>query len=690
MKRSLIVLLLFFGSQLSANYYPRQIQTDLDRGLISAADAVYFNAIRYLRPELLPARYAPEAPQISKCGTETIQQVRYHWTLFTRSQQNDLESFAYRPDMPESYVSPDGQFRVHYTREGPDSVSIDDQDASGVPDYVERAAEYLMESYQVEIMEMGLQEPPPDIESSGPEWDVYLRHIPGYYGWVNIDQLVSVNPDIYTTFMTLDNDYVHTKTKGLEALRVTIAHEFQHMIQYGYIFRDENNNGVCDDQFLNEAAATWMEDRVYDEVNDYLYYLPYLFNETNRSFSTFNGRREYGLCIWFHFLEKRFYGMDMLRRILNEMIFHPAIEACDAALQGLGNSFADQLSLFYAWNMMTGVRADTIRFYPEGHLYPEINMDWSTVLDQDTLLQTSVRATASRYFGFTREDSTLYTLIPVNTGLPENMTDQCYLVFGHRNEDVEYTAIDDDMQAALFYQSDVEWRCWTTVHVPNTVSSTVLVEPLFGAPASSIRGTLWEDADGNGIPDEGEGFGIPEVLLGLREAGADTLLYTEDDSLYAPIWTNADGLYEFESLFEGIYLLSIDESSLSQDFVPTTDGWTREIRIDDHPQIFEINFGFRRETTWQPTVVPNPFIPAEHEQVRFPIHLQEAQTVWLSVYSLSGFLVHEDDVYLSDGPQFLLWNGKDKHGDTVSSGVYLYIIESDARVIRRDKLVVVR
>lgn len=687
----IIGAVLFCFSHLSAGVFSRLIQADLDQGRLSRPDAVYYEAIRGLRPDLLPERYIPDVRTIEKCAAPLIQQVRHFWPQFSAVQKSHLAPFAFRPELDHAFVSPDSRFRIHFDTDtlSAHHVPPEDADGSGIPDYVERAADYLMESYQVEIAEMGLQEPPPDADDSGPEWDVYLRNIPGYYGYVNIDQKVGADPDIYTTYMTLDNDYVHTHTKGLEALRVTIAHEFLHMIQYGYIFRDENRNGICDDQFLNEAASTWMEDRVYDDVNDYLYYLPNFFKRTNQSFDTFNGQREYGLCLWFHFLEKRFQGMDMLRRILNAMIVYPAMEACDAVLHDVGNTFADQLSLFYAWNMMTADRADTVRFYPEGHLYPQLMLDLNAPFHQDTLLTISVRPTASRYYGFTSDENTLYTLIATNTGMPVQASGNCLLGLRSGNDQPDYTPLDAHMQAGLFSDSDVLWECMGVVVPQHTLSSMVIIEPRHGTLTSRLTGTVWEDTDGDGLLAEGLEPGLYEVHMDLTEAGQDGLFDTGDDVIFPAAESMPSGAYEFLALYAGLYRIAVDPKTLPNGFLSTTGGFSRDINVPDSTHIQGIDFGFR-ELASRPAAIPNPFIPAEHGQVRIPVDLPAPQTIRLIVYSLSGFRVFEQEFYLTEGLQFLQWDGRGEHGDPVPSGVYLYLLEAEYQILRREKLVIVR
>ena len=53
----------------------------------------------------------------------------------------------------------------------------------------------------------------------------------------------------------------------MPSFRVTVAHEFFHAIQYAY--------DTAEDPWLMEATATWMEERVADDVNDNRQYLPH-------------------------------------------------------------------------------------------------------------------------------------------------------------------------------------------------------------------------------------------------------------------------------------------------------------------------------------------------------------------------------------------------------------------------------
>ena len=66
----------------------------------------------------------------------------------------------------------------------------------------------------------------------------------------------------------LDNDYAADEfptNTPIENLQVTIAHEYFHAVQFGY--------DIAEDPWFLEATAAWVEDIMYDRVDDNLQYL---------------------------------------------------------------------------------------------------------------------------------------------------------------------------------------------------------------------------------------------------------------------------------------------------------------------------------------------------------------------------------------------------------------------------------
>ncbi len=114
---------------------------------------------------------------------------------------------------------------------------------------------------------------PGDIGNPNGKFDVFLADTGRYgvYGYTNIDATTSTAPQ-QPAYLVLDNNFSTSKfcfsrpcTPPLDSMRVTVAHEFFHAIQFAY--------DVLEDTWLMEGSAVWMEDRVYDGINDYRQYV---------------------------------------------------------------------------------------------------------------------------------------------------------------------------------------------------------------------------------------------------------------------------------------------------------------------------------------------------------------------------------------------------------------------------------
>jgi hypothetical protein len=95
--------------------------------------------------------------------------------------------------------------------------------------------------------------------------DIYLKELGGrnLFGWAATD------PDQDTqaqhSYLVLDNDFDPNQFGGvpaLDSLRVTLAHEYGHVLQYGY--------DVTADGWHYESSAVWLEQRMYPALDDWL------------------------------------------------------------------------------------------------------------------------------------------------------------------------------------------------------------------------------------------------------------------------------------------------------------------------------------------------------------------------------------------------------------------------------------
>jgi hypothetical protein len=293
---------------------------------------------------------------------------------------------------PDTFDTPSGYFRIHYTITGPDSVyqaHVDDDPPDGVPDYVNRCADILDSVKVSEIDSLGYTSPPsdsgfPDNGGDG-RYDVYLVNLPAQYlGYVQAEEY-SPYPKA-TSYIVLRSDY--SPYAGwyddlLDPLRLTSAHQFFHAIQFGYDATEYEYGGDPPEikPYWMELSALWMEDMVYDHINDYLLYLPVFFESPWLSLTTYRDYTDlhaYGSCVWAFFLSER-YETDIIRKIWDKCAEVPGDNVLDATEQVLQqapyfSSLGEAFGEFTAWNFFTNVRADTVSFYSEGDLFDTNSM----------------------------------------------------------------------------------------------------------------------------------------------------------------------------------------------------------------------------------------------------------------------------------------------------------------------------
>ncbi|MFQ5752429.1 MAG: MXAN_6640 family putative metalloprotease, partial [bacterium] len=269
-------------------------------------DNLFLQALSVLPEHRIPVEYRAIIRPVAtiKCATMLVAEVQQKYDLFTPEQQSVLRKLLSRPDLPLNYVSASKRFKIHYAVSGPDSVSADDLNNNQIPDYVEETALAFENTYRVEIEDLGYLAPPDDVGEDGPEFDIYIAALrSGVYGLTTRETNFS--------FIQIDNDFNNGQlTHGIAGAKVTAAHEYFHAVQFGY-----RNFLTNDEKFYFELCSTWIEDVVFDEINDYYFFLRPFFIYTDTSFNMFDTRGHYyGEAIWNHFLVKRLQDINVVRR----------------------------------------------------------------------------------------------------------------------------------------------------------------------------------------------------------------------------------------------------------------------------------------------------------------------------------------------------------------------------------------
>ncbi|MCH9023709.1 MAG: hypothetical protein IH931_00085 [candidate division Zixibacteria bacterium] len=333
-----------------------------------------------------------------KCGTPTVAAFAMGFDQFDKEliSRHSLTLFDRPTETDETYDSPGGIFKVHFTRSGSHAVYQPNITTDGIPNYVVGVARIFDSVYTHIIITLGYPLPPSDggyAQGVDSLYDVYITNLGGavfgltYPDSLQFDGIGSLRG---TSFIELDNDYQESSfstynSRPLDAVRVTAAHEYFHAVHFGIDFTEmEDWNSPTQRRYWYEMSATWMEEEIYDDINDYYSVLPFFFRRPRESIQQFNGPADfhpYGSCVFPIFLTEK-YGVDIIKSIwlkCGSMGVGPNFLvatqiAIDSASGGTEN-FRSAFGEFALWNFFTGSRAASAPAgvgYSERAFYPEI------------------------------------------------------------------------------------------------------------------------------------------------------------------------------------------------------------------------------------------------------------------------------------------------------------------------------
>jgi len=374
---------------------PDGLTRALQRGEIPPASYALWRAQALFHPAAVRARFGSVLPVNPDAGTLVLRDLVARYRQLDPSDQAEALRILARPDDGRSDPQGDGysvpsrydctaDFCVHWVDTTADAPSPTDANGNGIPDYVETVEQVTQTVWDTEVGKLGYRPPLPDDTSlnHGPDGklDIYLADLgnDGLYGYCTTDdpRAFTGTPGPVSAYCVVDNDFSPAQysgyggATGVQALEVTVAHEFFHAIQAGY--------NLFNDLVLVEGTAVWMEDEVYNDINDNYYYLkfsalkrpgvPFDLAVTN-SASNYWGF-EYGAFVFYRYLSERFQTPDIIRRIWEFADASPggkdeySLQAIDSALRERGTTFRDA---FADW---TAANAFPAAFYSEGAAYP--------------------------------------------------------------------------------------------------------------------------------------------------------------------------------------------------------------------------------------------------------------------------------------------------------------------------------
>lgn len=372
------------------------------KGEIDYSTSVLYKVYSIFDPQKLPAEYQSTTP--GKSATPILLEVKRNWQSLRPQIQDKLAPYLRIPmdkvtSFPPPFLRPilsgpestyeTTHFQIHYTTTGDDAVDLTDDNHNGVPDYIETMGTELENVWTTELSTMGWLQPPSDQSADGdPDYDVYVEDMT-YYGYADPEALAdqgtasgdNENSPAVTehnaaySYLALENDYTGFPNTPVYNIRVTAAHEFNHAIQFGY--------DVWEETWLMEATATWMEDEVYDDVNDNLQYLSDYFDNPDTCMpSETPGLHWYADWIFLRFISEHHGGQSTVRSIWENSVNYDsstgsfAFNAIGDALSGVGTSLSSVFEEFTAANYVKSICPTNDPYcYEEAASYPDVYVE---------------------------------------------------------------------------------------------------------------------------------------------------------------------------------------------------------------------------------------------------------------------------------------------------------------------------
>lgn len=252
----------------------------------------------------------------------------------TDSESAPGHAYSVSESPPECGV----HFCIHWVSTSVDAPDQTDADANGFPDYVD----LMLQVFEDEVFPcensiaalacadagtngLGWPQAPSDGALGGDSrFDVYIEDLfpSSVFGYVSTDSQPAGSS--LFSYLVMDKDFSRYSNvlTGPQEMRVTAAHEYNHVLQFGI--------DAFEDTWMFESTATYFENKVYPAIDDYLSYMSTWVNNTALPITDADaggGLKIYGSAVWNHFLAGR-WGDDSI------------LDAWEASTQVNGGPFA--------------------------------------------------------------------------------------------------------------------------------------------------------------------------------------------------------------------------------------------------------------------------------------------------------------------------------------------------------------
>lgn len=251
-------------------------------------------------------------------------------------------------------------FRIHYTLEGDDATTTS---------FVQSVADTVEEVLAIQVGQIGWVRPPSDmLEGGDGRYDVYITNITDAYGYASSSSPAGDNPNTAVVeeyarpaYLNLDNDY-SDYDDPIQAMRATAAHEFHHIIQYGYDYADF--------QWYYESTASWMETVTFPAQEEATIYVGDVFTYPEICFGAqgeadVTGGAVYGSWLFLEYLQTT-YGQSAPLMLWDNIAVTDGWEPLETTLASFGDTVPNFVARYHINNLVrdyqfvSGFEDDTV------------------------------------------------------------------------------------------------------------------------------------------------------------------------------------------------------------------------------------------------------------------------------------------------------------------------------------------
>ncbi len=309
----------------------------------------------------LPQEYQ-EGADADICGTPALHEALLLSDQVSDGTRDKILSLASRPALsgsPQSFVTTGGHFRVHYTLSGTDACALS---------YAQNIGNYMDYAWSQECETMGFFTPPPDNFIGGDNlYDVYIASLTG--GTLGYTSSGGEYHPPDSTHSSSASHIVMGNNLGSNHQKVTSAHEFQHAIQMAYDYQEHT--------WFMENCAVWMEDQIWDDINDYLSY--YSIGAMRKPYMGINSGAMYwyGASYWPRMIGLM-YGYEAVREVWENCAATTGSnmwDALDDMFTAHGSSLENGFMNYGLWRYMVGPQ-----WYASFDLFDEEADTWNPPL----------------------------------------------------------------------------------------------------------------------------------------------------------------------------------------------------------------------------------------------------------------------------------------------------------------------